>query len=69
MWGRSLMTMAKGGEVELTSERFEVVIHPEALAAYTGTYVVMPQFPLRFFIEDCQFMTQAARQKAFPGFA
>lgn len=67
--GRSLMTMAKGGEVELASERVEVGVDPESLTDYTGTYVVTPQFALRFFVEDGQFMTQATGQEAFPVFA
>ncbi|EDL50099.1 DUF3471 domain-containing protein [Erythrobacter sp. SD-21] len=67
--GRSLMTMAKGGEVELASKRVEVGVDPESLADYAGTYVVSPQFALRFFVEDGQFMTQATGQEAFPVFA
>ena len=67
--GRSLMTLAQGGEVQLASELVEVATDDIDLEQYVGTYRVNPQFALTFFVENGQFMTQATGQAAHPVFA
>ena len=67
--GRSLMTLAQGGEVKLASELLEISTDGIDLDQYVGTYLVSPQFALKFFVEDGQFMTQATGQPAHPVFA
>ena len=54
--GRSLMTMALGGDIELASEQVEVAIDPDTLAGYVGTYEFDPEFSLRFWLEDGRLM-------------
>lgn len=67
--GLSLMTLARGGEVELASEREEVAVAASDLAEYEGTYRIAPTFALKFWADGDQFMTQATGQNAFPVFA
>ena len=67
--GRSLMTLAQGGEIKLASELVEIPTDDINLDQYAGTYRVTPQFAMTFFVEDGQFRTQATNQPAFPVFA
>lgn len=67
--GRSLMTVAQGGDVQLASELIEISTDDIDLEQYTGSYRISPQFALKFFVEDGQFMTQATGQAANPVFA
>ena len=67
--GQSLVKLARGGEVELASEREEIDTSGVDLSQYEGKYVVTPQFALNFFMEGEQLMTQATNQSAFPVFA
>ncbi len=67
--GRSLMTLAQGGTVELASELVEISTDAIDFEQYVGTYEITPTFALKFFLEDGKFMTQATNQPAFPVFA
>ena len=67
--GLSLVTLARGGTIELASERVAISTDGVDLAQYEGDYAVNPQFVLKFFVEDGQLMTQATGQSAFPVFA
>ena len=67
--GQSLVTLARGGKIELASERVAISTDGIDLAQYEGDYEVSPQFVLKFFVEDDQLMTQATGQSAFPVFA
>ena len=67
--GQSLVKLARGGEIELASERTEVAVETSKLAEYEGSYELTPGFVLKFWVEDGQLMTQATNQPAFPVFA
>ncbi|MAW91669.1 MAG: serine hydrolase [Altererythrobacter sp.] len=67
--GQSLVTLARGGEIELASERTEVAVDPASLREYEGSYELGPGFILKFWVEGDQLMTQATNQSAFPMFA
>jgi CubicO group peptidase (beta-lactamase class C family) len=67
--GRSLMTLARGGDVTLMSERAEVALPAETLRAYEGTYELSPTFGLVVMLEGDHLTVQATNQPAFPLFA
>ena len=67
--GAKLMTLARGGEVTLQSEREAAQNDPAVLADYEGTYALSPSFKIRVFIEGDKLMTQATGQSAFQLFA
>lgn len=67
--GQSLMTLARGGEVTLMSERTEVVLPAELLRSYEGTYELSPTFGFVVKLEGDQLTVQATNQPAFPIFA
>lgn len=67
--GQSLITLARGGTIELASERVETPVDASRLTEYEGSYALAPDFILKFWIEDGQLMTQATGQPVFPVFA
>mgnify|MGYP003148126637 FL=1 len=67
--GRSLLQLARGGEVVLPSERAAAETDVAALDAYEGTYALSPSFKIKVFVEDGKLMTQATGQAAFELFA
>jgi len=67
--GRSLLQLARGGEVILPSERAATETDIAALDAYEGTYALSPSFKIKVFVEDGKLMTQATGQSAFELFA
>lgn len=67
--GRSLLQLARGGEVILPSERAAAETDVAALDAYEGTYALTPSFKIKVFVEDGKLMTQATGQAAFELFA
>ena len=67
--GQSLVKLARGGNIELASERTEITVDPDSLREYEGTYALSPSFVLKFWVEGDQLMTQASNQSAFPVFA
>ena len=67
--GRSLLQLARGGEVILPSERAAAETDVAALDAYEGTYALSPSFKIKVFVEDGKLMTQATGQAAFELFA
>ena len=60
--GASLMTLARGGTVQLPGERVEVTLPPAALAAYAGTYDVTPEFGFVVRVEGTKLIVQATGQ-------
>jgi CubicO group peptidase (beta-lactamase class C family) len=67
--GKSLMTLARGGEVTLTNERTEVALPVELLRSYEGTYEIGPTFGFTVKLEGDHLTVQATNQPAFPIFA
>lgn len=67
--GKSLMTLARGGEVKLTSERAEVTLPADLLRSYEGTFEVSPTFGFVVKLEGDHLTVQATNQPAFPIFA
>ena len=60
--GGSLMTLARGGTVQLPGERVEVTLPPAALAAYPGSYDVSPEFGFVVRVEGAKLIVQATGQ-------
>ena len=67
--GKSLMTLARGGEVKLTNERTEATLPAELLRSYEGTYELSPTFGFVVKLEGDHLTVQASNQPAFPIFA
>jgi CubicO group peptidase (beta-lactamase class C family) len=67
--GKSLMTLARGGEVKLTSERAEVTLPADLLRSYEGTFEISPTFGFVVKLEGDHLTVQATNQPAFPIFA
>ncbi|MXO95924.1 serine hydrolase [Erythrobacter aquimaris] len=67
--GQSLVTLARGGEVTLPSERVTADLPIENLAQYEGVYAITPEFKISIFERNGALMTQATGQDAFPIFA
>lgn len=63
--GDALMTVARGGDVTLPSERQAVTIAPEAMAEYEGVYDLAPTFSLTIAAVDGKLTVQATGQSAF----
>lgn len=64
MIGGALMTLARGGEVKLNTERQAVALSPEAMQAYAGVYELAPTFALTVSVVDGKLMVQATGQPA-----
>jgi CubicO group peptidase (beta-lactamase class C family) len=64
-----LAAIARGEKVTLPSERRTISVAAETLAAYVGTYELMPGFEMVVTLENGQLMTQATRQQKIPVFA
>jgi CubicO group peptidase (beta-lactamase class C family) len=64
-----LAALALGEEVVLPSERKEVSVPPEVLAAYVGTYDITPTFSIVVTLEGGQLMAQGSGQPKLPIFA
>jgi CubicO group peptidase (beta-lactamase class C family) len=64
-----LASLAMGEEVVLASERKEVPVPPEVLAAYVGSYELRPDFSIVITLEGAQLSAQATGQPRFPLFA
>lgn len=67
--GVDLMTLARGGEVVLQSERVAVAVDSATLEDYVGSYALSPDFKIRVFLEEGQLKTQATNQPSFDLFA
>ena len=67
--GQSLVKLARGGDIDLPSERVAIAVDPDDLTEYEGSYALTPDFIVKFWVEDGQLMTQATGQPAFPVFA
>ena len=61
--------LGHGEAVQLASERQEITIPRETLAAYVGTYELTPQIKLMMTLDGDQLMTQLSGQPKFPVFA
>jgi hypothetical protein len=61
--------LAHGEAVQLTTERKEITLPRETLAAYVGTYELTPQIKLMITLDGGQLMTQLSGQPKFPMFA
>lgn len=62
--GERLMTVVRGGEVVLPSERVASAELPANLDQYEGVYALAPTFKITMFLEDGKLMTQATNQPA-----
>ena len=61
--------LAHGEAVQLTTERKEITLPRETLAAYVGTYELTPQIKIMMTLDGDQLMTQLSGQPKFPVFA
>lgn len=61
-------TKGKRTSLEIPSTD-EIELPPELLKEYTGEYELMPEFSIKFFLEDGKFMTQATGQPSFQAYA
>jgi len=61
--------LAHGETVQLTTERKEITLPRETLAAYVGTYELTPQIKVMITLDGGQLMTQLSGQPKFPMFA
>jgi CubicO group peptidase (beta-lactamase class C family) len=61
--------LAHGEAVQLTTERKEITLPRETLAAYVGTYELTPQIKVMITLDGGQLMTQLSGQPKFPMFA
>lgn len=66
--GGELMTLARGGEVQLASERMEVPTDADAVSEYIGTYALAPTFKITITQDANGLVAQATGQQAFPLF-
>jgi CubicO group peptidase (beta-lactamase class C family) len=64
-----LAALARGETVVLASERKEVVVSPNILAKYVGTYQLTPDFSIVITQEGDHLAEQATNQSKFPIFA
>jgi CubicO group peptidase (beta-lactamase class C family) len=64
-----LASVAHGEKVVLASERKEVNVSPNILAAYVGTYELEPNFQFVVMLEGDHLVTQATGQPKIPIFA
>ena len=61
--GSDMMTLVRGGEITLPSER-EVVEAPADLSQYEGVYALAPTFKITVFVDGDKLMAQATGQGA-----
>jgi CubicO group peptidase (beta-lactamase class C family) len=61
-------TKGKRTSLEIPSKD-EIELPVELLKEYAGEYELMPEFSIKFFLEDGKFMTQATGQPSFQVFA
>lgn len=61
--GQDLMTVVRGGEITLASER-QTIPMPKNLAQFEGVYALSPDFKITVFAQDGRLMTQATGQGA-----
>jgi CubicO group peptidase (beta-lactamase class C family) len=66
--GGELMTLARGGEVQLASERVEVPTDLATVSQYLGTYALAPTFKITITQDANGLVAQATNQPAFPLF-
>ncbi|WP_422055391.1 serine hydrolase [Sphingomonas sp.] len=66
---KSLMTLARGGTVTLTSERKAATVAPDQLDQYEGVYELAPTFAITMRVKDGKLMTQATGQQELELFA
>jgi hypothetical protein len=64
-----LTALAHGETVELPSERKEIVVSPDILKRYVGTYSLAPNTSVMITLEGGQLMVQLSGQPKFPMFA
>ncbi len=62
---KSLMTLARGGTVTLSTERKAVTVAPDQLPQYEGVYEFAPTFAITMRVKDGKLMTQATGQEEF----
>jgi len=67
--GKAMLTLARGGNVKLASERQAISLAPEALPAYVGTYDITPTFGFTIKAEGGKLIAQATRQDPIELFA
>ncbi|MCX8476479.1 MAG: serine hydrolase [Sphingomonas sp.] len=67
--GKSLMTLARGGNVVLPAERRAITVPAAKLREYEGTYELSPTFAVTMKVEGGKLTTQATGQDAFELFA
>lgn len=66
--GGSLMELARGGDVQLASERVAVAADADSLGEYVGTYALAPTFKITITQDENGLVAQATGQQAFPLF-
>lgn len=66
--GLQLMKLARGGEVQLASERVAVDVDHDTLGQYLGTYALAPTFKITITQDENGLVAQATGQQAFPLF-
>jgi CubicO group peptidase (beta-lactamase class C family) len=64
-----LAAVAHGQAVQLTSERKEITLPKETLAAYVGTYEMAPRINMMITLEGTQLISQLSGQGKVPLFA
>ena len=67
--GQAMLTLARGGNVTLASERKAITLAPEALTAYAGSYDISPTFGFTVTVEGGKLIAQATRQPPLELFA
>ncbi len=67
--GRNLARLAHGEAVKLTTERKEITLPREIVAAYVGTYELNPEINVMVTLDGDQLMTQLSGQRKFEAFA
>lgn len=66
--GGELMTLARGGQVQLASERVEMSTDLATVSQYLGTYALAPTFKITITQDENGLVAQATGQQAFPLF-
>ena len=67
--GQAMLTLARGGNVTLASERKAITLAAEALTAYAGSYDISPTFGFTVTVEGGKLIAQATRQPPLELFA
>ncbi len=66
--GGELMTIARGGQVQLASERVEIPTDLASVDEFLGTYALAPTFKITITRDENGLVAQATNQPAFPMF-